>query len=171
MHGWTRFRRVCLDPPNTYGCIYCQSADWTWAFILSGINKPHLSMWSSSLAAIINPITCLILIHLIGYYGVPVGMFISICISGGYFLFLIHNNIIGTNAHFYVKILTKPILVSIILCLLIYIVNLVAPLNNYLYLSLCAFLYTICIMCLMFSGSYFDRFDYEVIAKLLSRNS
>lgn len=135
------------------------------SFILSGINKPQMSMRSSVLAGILNPICCLVFIRWIGYYGVPIGMLTSLLISTAYFVALVHSSIPGLGWHIYGDILTRPLALSVVLCLIVHMLSYLFPLDSFLLLAILGTIYSV-VVCIGISyGGYLDDFDHNLIAR------
>src|SRR6185369_3175123 len=60
------------------------------SFILSGMNRPQVTMKASVIAGLLNVIACLVCVRLIGYYGVIVGISMSLVVSALYFIRELH---------------------------------------------------------------------------------
>lgn len=136
------------------------------ACILSGINRPEVGMQSSILAGITNLVLCLILVQTIGYYGVVIGVFTSILISGSYFLFMLQKNIQGIGGQFYLQSLFKPCWVAISLAIMVAVLNNAVPIRGYVVLCTVGTVFIAMVGIILFRGEYLDDFDRETIAKL-----
>lgn len=136
------------------------------SFILSGINKPHVSMRSSVLAGITNLILCLLFVRWIGYYGIILGILISIVTSGCYFLWMVHKNIQGLSWRIYPNSLLKPLFLSICTCVPLVVIDRLVLLDSYLILGLMGSTYAFVVFYVLFHGRYLDEFDRETIRRL-----
>jgi O-antigen/teichoic acid export membrane protein len=136
------------------------------SFILSGINKPHIGMRSSVLAGITNLILCLLFVRWIGYYGIILGILISIVTSGGYFVWMVHKNIQGLSWRIYLNSLVKPVLVSICACVPLVVIDRLYPIGSYSILVLLGIVYAFVVGYALFQGRYLDEFDRATIGKL-----
>jgi O-antigen/teichoic acid export membrane protein len=135
-------------------------------FILQGMNKPHIPMVTSIGAGILNLILCFLLVQMIGYYGVIIGIFSSITLSGLVFVFLVHRSIEGLSWGLYGRILLKPFAVSATLAGLLALLGSIIPFNGYLILCLVAVVYCFLVMVVMLKGKYFDDFDRATLSRL-----
>lgn len=136
------------------------------ACILSGINKPEVAMQSSILAGILNLVLCLILVEFVGYYGVVIGIFISIIISGSYFLLMLQKSISGLGYQLYWDALFRPFWVSASLAVVIVIWNGFLPIQGYVMLCSVSFVFLVLVGGIMLHGTYLDDFDRETIERL-----
>lgn len=136
------------------------------SFILSGINKPHVSMRSSILAGITNLILCLLFVRWIGYYGIILGILISIVTSGGYFIWMVHKNIQGLSWRIYLDSLLKPLMVSICACVSLVLIDRFYLIDSYFILVLLGIMYAFVVCYALFQGRYLDAFDRMTISKL-----
>lgn len=136
------------------------------SFILSGIGKPQVSMRSSLVAGATNVVLCLLLVHLIGYYGVIIGIFTSIVTSGLYFIWMVHNNIAGLSWHLYLRAATRPLFLSVILSAVLASVSDMLP-AGYLSLFLSATMYFVIMLMGLLRGNYLDDFDREMLRKFV----
>jgi O-antigen/teichoic acid export membrane protein len=136
------------------------------SFILNGINKPHVSMRSSVLAGLTNLILCLLFVRWIGYYGIILGILISIITSGGYFIWMVHKNIQGLSWRIYLDSLLKPFLVSICACVPLVVIDRFFLIDSYFILVLLGILYALAVCYALFHGRYLDEFDRTTIRRL-----
>ncbi len=136
-------------------------------FILSGINKPQIGMRSSIMAGFTNVVLCLFFVPLIGYYGVILGISISIVTSGVYFIWMVHKNISGLSWRLYRQTLLRPFLLSLVLAGVLGATDMIIPLSGYYTLCLIGAVYMLLVMFGLFKGEYFDEFDRSIFAKLI----
>lgn len=136
------------------------------AFILSGINKPHIGMRSSLLAGISNLVLCITLVGWIGYFGIVVGIFISILVSGFYFIWMVHANIPGLNWNLYRQTLVRPLSLAVLIGIPLALVAEQWHVRGYVMLCLLAICYAIPVVIGIWKGSYLDEFDRSLLCKL-----
>ncbi len=137
------------------------------SMILSGINKPQLGMKSSILAGFLNVALCLVLVRTVGYYGIVIGIFVSIVVSGLYFIRLVHGEIGGLEWRLYRQCLPRPMIASICPALAILGINLIHPIRGYPTLVLIAGCYCLAVYFMVFKGNYLDEFDRSLLTRFL----
>lgn len=135
------------------------------SFILSGINKPHISMRSSVLAGILNLVLCVVLVKWYGYFGIVVGIFASILASGIYFITMVHKNIPGLSWNLYGQTLPRPLMLAIILGIPLAMIGKMIQVRGYVMLCLLAMCYVIPVVVGIWQGSYLDSFDRSLLRK------
>ena len=136
------------------------------SYILSGINKPQIGMQSSLLAGVTNVFVCLSLVQLIGFYGVVIGVFTSIAVSAGYFIWMVQKNIQGLEWSMYQHSMSRPFVVAVGLAVALMCIDAVLPLRGYLVLCAAGFVYMAAVRFALYKGTYLDDFDRETLAKL-----
>jgi O-antigen/teichoic acid export membrane protein len=138
------------------------------SFIMSGTNKPQVNMRYSIIAAAINVAGCLLLIRLVGYFGIILSIFLSVTISGIHFILKVREHIPGLERTAYRNTLVKPVLITAPLCLILYLIDMHFTISGYLTLTILstAFLLIYCMIHLR--GNYFDDFDLLMFKKLIS---
>jgi len=137
------------------------------SFILSGINKPHIGMWSSVFAGITNLLLCLFLVRTIGYYGVIIGIFISIVTSGIFFIWMVHRTIEGLDWRLYPRTLLRPIVLAVLLGGCLMSLDMTVALGGYPLLCLLGAGYLALVLFGLMQGDYFDGFDRAMLAKII----
>lgn len=137
------------------------------AFILSGINKPHIGMRSSVVAGVTNVMLCLGLVQVVGYYGVIIGIFISIVTSSAYFIWMVHRNINGLPWRLYPQAASRPLALSTIMTLVLLAAPGIVPLEGYAALFFSGSLYFVMMFIGLTHGTYLDNFDREMFQRLL----
>lgn len=137
------------------------------AFILSGINQPQVAMRSSVLAGICNLSLCFVLVHWIGYFGIIAGIFISIAISGIYFIVMVHRHIDGLDWQLYPHVLGRPLIVGGILTASMFAFYASVPFVGYPLLIAVALGFSLLMGLALVPGNYLDEFDRATIRKLV----
>jgi O-antigen/teichoic acid export membrane protein len=135
-------------------------------FILSGMNKPEIPMRTSIFAGVVNLTLCYVLVQTLGYYGIIVGIFSSIVMSGLLFTILVHQNIQGLSWGLYPAIFARPALVSAILSLALLMLNNFYDLKGYAQLCFVSVIYFCIVSFVLSKGKYLDAFDRSTIARL-----
>jgi len=136
------------------------------SYILNGINKPQIGMQSSLLAGLSNVILCLSLVQLLGYYGIVIGIFTSIVVSAGYFIWMVQKNIQGLTWRMYPHNMLRPFAVATGLAVVLVCIDAVLPLRGYIVLCVVGFVYMAAVRFSLYKGTYLDDFDRETLAKL-----
>ncbi|MBT0653787.1 oligosaccharide flippase family protein [Geobacter luticola] len=136
------------------------------AFILNGINKPQISMKSSVVAGVMNLVLCLTLVQWLGYYGIIIGILISIFVSGIYFIWNAHRNIQNLTWDMYTQSILRPFFTALCAGLALLVLDVIYPLTGYVVLSIVGILYSVAVGVAMSSGKYLDDFDRLTIMKL-----
>lgn len=140
------------------------------SFVLTGMNKPEITMKASVLAGGINLVACVILVQSIGYYGVIIGVTTSLLVSAAYFLRELHRNIPQLRWRLYGDAMIKPAVISSMLSIFLLVAQSYFALSGYGALVLTGFLYlllyviTICSM-----KGYLDEYDRALFLKLIRR--
>ncbi len=137
------------------------------AIILSGMGKPQISMRSSVAAGITNVLVCLVLVQIIGYYGVIVGIFTSIVTSGAFFIWMVHRNIDGLQWGLYPRAASRPLLLASVLAAILLVVQSALPIHGYPLLIMCGGIYLGSVVAGMLQGNYLDAFDRELFFRLI----
>jgi len=136
------------------------------SYILSGINKPHISMTSSVMAGVTNVVLCLVFVRYFGYYGIILGISVSLVTSGCYFIWMVHEHIQGLSWSIYVDSLVRPLIVSICMSIPLVLLDKFYQLDSYVVLALLGGGYSLVVCYLLFQGNYLDAFDRTTIGKL-----
>lgn len=135
------------------------------SFILSGINKPHISMRSSVLAGISNLVLCVALVKWFGYFGIVSGIFASILVSGIYFITMVHKNIPGLSWRLYGRTLPRPLLLAVLCGISVGVVGELLQVRGYVMLCLLAICYAVPVAAGVWRGGYLDSFDRNLLHK------
>jgi O-antigen/teichoic acid export membrane protein len=136
-------------------------------FILNGINKPEIGMMSSVVAGITNFVLCIILVQVIGYYGVIIGIFASIITSGVFFIWMVHRNIDGLSWQLYPQVFSRPLMLSLPLAVMLFFIDSVLPLVGYPVLLMSGIFYMLLVLFGLSYGDYLDSFDREMFRRCL----
>lgn len=137
------------------------------SYIMSGLNRPEVSMRSSVMAGVINVVCCLVLVNSLGYYGIIAGIGLSLLISAGYFIGMLHKSLPMLSWKLYRQALLRPLSVAALLALLLTGAQRFVTLSGYPAL-IAAGIFFFCVMALSLSrGSYFDDFDRETLMMYL----
>jgi O-antigen/teichoic acid export membrane protein len=140
------------------------------SFILSGMNKPEITMKASVLAGGINLIACVILVQTIGYYGVIIGITTSLVVSAGYFLFELHRNIPQLTWRLYGDAMIKPAVVSSLLSIILVCTQGIFDLRGYVALVITSAIYLLLYaITIVYKSDYLDEYDRALLYKLISR--
>lgn len=137
-------------------------------FILSGVNKPGIVMRASLMGGITNVALSLIAVKSIGYYGVIVGIFISLLSSALYFFWMLHRNIKGLRWQLYSATLIRPLILSLLMGASLLLINLFLPVRGYPFLFILGGLYILLFVWFMVKHTdYFDEFDLALIGEIM----
>lgn len=128
-------------------------------FIVTGINKPHISMWSSVLAGTMNITLCYLFIRWIGYYGIMISIFITMLISGIFFLWMVHRLTPQIGAPRYAESIAPPFMYSGALCILYLILDIQIHFSGYFSLAGLGICYLAALLVILTQGNYFDDLD------------
>ncbi len=137
------------------------------AFIMSGINKPHISMRASVLAAAVNLVGCFLLIRWIGYYGIILSVVLSITLSGLYFLVTVQVHIPGLGWRIHRELLRKPFFVAVPFSFSLCILDMYLHFLGYTSLVALSLIFLAIYGGILLWGKYFDDFDLRVFNSLL----
>jgi O-antigen/teichoic acid export membrane protein len=136
-------------------------------FIMSGINRPEVGMRSSIMAGLINLTVCFVLVKMIGYYGIIIGLFASVALSGGYFVWMLHQAIPDLSWNIYPRAMTRPLLISTLLVAIMALLNNGFSLEGYLLLCLTGGGFCVIYLFAILQGDYFDQFDRTTLMRLV----
>ena len=140
------------------------------SFVLSGMNKPEITMKASILAGGINLVACLILVQTIGYYGVIIGISTSLVVSAGYFLFELHRNIPQIKWRLYADAMIKPAVVSSVLSVMIMCAQWFLDFRGYVALVIASIVYLLLyVITIVYKNDYLDEYDRSLLCKMLNR--
>ena len=138
------------------------------SFIMTGINKPHINMRASVLAAALNVTGCVLLIHLVGYYGIILSIFLSVAISGVYFLWTVQHHIPGATWDYYRKLLLKPIAIATPISIVLLLIDASFHIRGYFTLSVLSILFLFIFVSIHLRGKYFDEFDIMTFRRIIA---
>lgn len=136
------------------------------AFILNGLNKPHIAMKSSLLAGGMNLVLCLVLVRTFGYYGVVSAILISITFSSLYFLYKAHFAINGIDRNLYATCVMFPLISAIVCAGLLTMFEAITQFSGWTALFLIGTLCCITLALMFWRSQYLDDFDRATIMQL-----
>lgn len=136
------------------------------AFMLNGINKPHIAMKSSLLAGGLNLVLCLVLVRVFGYYGVVSAILISITVSALYFLRNAHFAFSGIDRKMYIFCVMWPLLAAMVCAALLIMLDAITQFSGWLTLFLVGALCCGILAFLAWRSQYLDDFDRSAIMHL-----
>jgi len=140
------------------------------SFILSGMNRPQVTMKASVIAGLLNVIACLVCVRLIGYYGVIVGISMSLVVSALYFIRELHRAVPQIRWGLYRDVMLVPVLLAALLVVPLLGVQFWYDLSGYPVLILAASLYALGFCFVIYTRtSYFDDFDRTLINRFTGR--
>jgi len=134
-------------------------------FILSGIGKPRYGMRASILSALSNLLFSIGLFFLIGYYGIPLGTAISMCIGSIYLVGMLNKLLRISFKELYLRLYVKPFLAFIGAFsggyILMKFIILLTP--TWFKLITIALIYMVIYLIIIFKINYLDAFDKNLI--------
>lgn len=137
------------------------------AFILNGINRPEVGMRSALFAGGLNLFLCTLLIQWLGYFGLIVGISLSLIVSALYFISMLHKELPGLEWRLYGKVFFPPLLVSTPLAITLYVAGTFWNLSRLPVLISCSSLYVVLTVLLIGKSRYLDDFERRIIGGLL----
>ena len=136
-------------------------------FILSGIGKPRYGMRASILSALSNLLFSIGLFFLIGYYGIPLGTAISMCIGSIYLVGMLNKLLRISFKELYLRLYVKPFLAFIGAFsggyILMKFIILLTP--TWFKLITIALIYMVIFLIIIFKINYLDAFDKNLILR------
>lgn len=137
-------------------------------FILNGMNRPDVAMRSALFAGISNVAICFVLVKTVGYFGLIIGITISLVTSAGYFLTMLHQVLPNIEWSMYKKVLLKPLVFSIPVALSLYYLDNYRSLANIPALAVASMLYGGVMILMFFKSTYLDAFERKILSGLFS---
>lgn len=136
------------------------------AFVLNGINKPHIGMFTSIVGAAVNITACLLLVGRMGYFGVIAGIVLALALSALLFFVLLHKHLPGIRLSYYREIIVPPLLFSSIPGVLLLLLEDRYQWAGYpgLFVASAAFATIVVTGLVLFD--YFDDFDKNLLKSL-----
>jgi O-antigen/teichoic acid export membrane protein len=132
-------------------------------FILNGINRPDIAMRSALFAGAANLLLCFALVKTVGYYGLIIGITVSLLASAAYFIFMFHHVLPDIEWSVY-RALYKPFLFSIPAALLLYALDSYWNLAHMAALATFSLLYLSLMVMLFARSSYLDQFERKIFS-------
>lgn len=139
------------------------------AFVCSGVNMPHLPMRSAIMAGCINVCLCLPLVLAVGYYGVLAGIFLSILLSGIYFIRAFHAAYPGIDMSVYRTTLLRPGSVSLALGTILALLDVRFHFTGYSTITLLLATTFGIYVAAIYTGDFLDDFDRNLIRSILPK--
>jgi O-antigen/teichoic acid export membrane protein len=135
-------------------------------FILNGMNRPDVAMRSAILAGITNLLLCFVLVKTIGYFGLIIGISISLVTSTGYFLSMLHQVLPNIEWGMYGRTIAKPFLFSIPVAVALYYLDTFWSLASLPALAISSLLYGALIVMMLLKSAYLDDFERKILSGL-----
>lgn len=140
------------------------------SFVLSGMNKPEITMKASVFAGGINLIGCIILVKTVGYYGVIIAITASLVISAGYFLLELHRAIPQLRWRLYGDAMITPIVVSSVLSAVLVCTQGLFEFRGYVVLVIASAIYLLLYaVTIVYKNDYLDEYDRALFQNLIKR--
>jgi len=136
------------------------------SFVLNGINKPHIGMFTSIFGAAVNIVACLLLVGRMGYFGVIAGIVLALTLSALLFFGLLHKHLPGIHLSYYRGIIVPPLLLSFIPGVLILLLENRYHWAGYPYLVVASAAFAIVVAAGLALSDYFDDFDKSLLKSL-----
>jgi O-antigen/teichoic acid export membrane protein len=138
-------------------------------FILNGINRPDIAMRSALLAGAANLLLCFTLVKTVGYFGLIIGITVSLLASAAYFISMFHNVLpdIGWGVY---KALFKPFLFSIPAAILLCSLDSCWNLAHIAALTASSLMYLSLMVMLFLKSSYLDDFERRIFSGIFFFN-
>lgn len=140
------------------------------SFILNGINRPDVAMRSTLFAGITNLLLCFVLVKVVGYFGLIIGITVSLVASAGYFLTMLHRALPDIEWSMYKKVFFKPLAFSVPLSLALYYLDQLWSLGNIVALMTSSLVYLVLMALLVLKSSYLDDFERKILGGLFPFN-
>jgi O-antigen/teichoic acid export membrane protein len=131
-------------------------------YILNGINRPDVAMRSALFAGVANLFLCYALVKTVGYFGLIIGITISLIASAAYFISMLHHVLPELGWDMYYRVLLKPFIFSIPAALLLYYLDTCWSLAHIASLMIASALYLGTISILFLKSSYLDDFERKI---------
>ena len=131
-------------------------------FILNGINRPDVAMRSAFLAGTTNLLLCFILLKMFGYFGLIIGITISLTVSAAYFMSMLHHVLPDIEWGMYRTVFFKPVIFSIPAALTLYYIDSHWSLANVTALIVSSLLYVSVVSLFLFKSAYLDNFERKI---------
>jgi len=135
-------------------------------FILNGMNRPDIAMRSALFAGITNLVVCFVLVKTIGYFGLIIGISVSLAGSTGYFLSMLHKVLPNIEWSMYRRTIGKPIVFSIPVALALYYLDRFWSLANLPALAMASLFYGVLIVVMLLKSAYLDDFERKILGGL-----
>lgn len=132
-------------------------------FLLNGMNRPDVAMRSALFAGITNVVLCLVLVKTVGYFGLIIGITISLIASAGYFLSMLHHVLPNIEWSMYKKVIFKPLVLSLPVALSLYCLDLYWSLAGFVPLAISSLVYGAVIIMMLLKSSYLDDFERKIL--------
>ncbi len=132
-------------------------------FILNGMNRPDVAMRAALFAGITNLLLCFALVKTVGYFGLIIGITISLVMSAGYFFSMLHRVLPNIEWSIYRRVILKPLVFSIPAALSLYYLDCFWSLANLPALITSSFFYGLLIVLMLLKSSYLDNFERKIL--------
>lgn len=136
------------------------------SFILNGMNRPDVAMRSALFAGITNLLLCFVLVKTVGYFGLIIGITVSLVTSAAYFISMLHQVLPNIEWSMYKTVFFKPLVFSIPAALSLYYLDYYWSLANFTALTMTSLFYITLIVLLFLKSSYLDDFERKIFGGL-----
>jgi len=136
------------------------------SFILNGINRPDVAMRSALFAGITNLLLCFVLVKTVGYFGLIIGISISLLTSSAYFFSMLHRVLPDIQRNTYKTALSKPLFYSLPIALALYYLCQHLNFANLAVLAVSSILYGGVILFALLKSGYLDDFERGIFCQL-----
>jgi O-antigen/teichoic acid export membrane protein len=131
-------------------------------FILNGMARPEIAMRAALTAGILNLALCFVLVKTVGYFGLILGITISLIVSTLYFATMFHQVLPEVGWDMYRRALLKPMICSIPAALLLYGADRYLDLSHIGSLLVASLVYAVLVVTLLFKVKYLDDFEEKI---------
>jgi len=132
-------------------------------FILNGINRPDIAMRSALIAGVVNLLLCFVLVKTVGYFGLILGINLSLLTSASCFISMFHRVLPDIGWGLY-KALYKPLLFSLPSALLLYYLDTHLNFAHITTLVASVLLYLAVMALFFYKSSYLDEFERKIFS-------
>lgn len=135
-------------------------------YILNGMNRPDVAMRSALFAGITNMVICFVLVKTVGYFGLIIGISISLVTSAGYFISMLHNVLPDIEWSTYKTVFLKPLALSLPAALSLYYLDFYWSLASFPALAISSLLYGGVMALMLIKSAYLDDFELKILSGL-----
>lgn len=136
------------------------------SFILNGINRPDVAMRSALFAGLVNLLLCFVLVKTVGYFGLIIGITLSLVGSAAYFATMLHKVLPEIEWRMYKGAFFWPLVFSVPLAFSFYKLDHYFDLGSITALMTFSLLYFMLMVMLLYKSNYLDEFERRVFDEL-----